>query len=435
MATNVKVKIDADGTGFHKVMGGVKSSVAGLGASLKGALVGAIGVGTLGFIAKEMLNFGDEVRTIANNFDISTDAAQRFMWAARNANVEVETMGKGIRTLDKAMSEAKGGDKNKMDLLKRLGFSEKDFDMAPDQLFTKMLSNSKSRPRNVTESILNQIGMAPKLSGKIMGAREDILNGDVPVVSEKDINSLDALGDGMQNLWTIIKVSLIPALLMVAKSFLEYMKNKGGTFETWARQKNEMARVGAEDGKSPNGFRYAWEISKFGARNLARTAGHGFSYLNPWTDRKASNADNERIRKQIGDLMYINLYGAKGFSAGREKMTKDSKNIFSTLLKPIDDMLEQLNKPPALNNKKPYVREAIKEPPVKVTATQLKDIGTLGTNEFMKIGGALGIDAKYRMERLTIQANNYLSRTATAVENIDKKLSGTTPQEYPPSEG
>ena len=96
METNVRVNVTADGTGFHRVMGGVERRVAGMGNSMKAALAGAFSAATIGMISREILKFGDDIGNMAQNLDISTDAAQRFQWAARNAGIEVDVLAKGM---------------------------------------------------------------------------------------------------------------------------------------------------------------------------------------------------------------------------------------------------------------------------------------------------------------------------------------------------
>ena len=68
MANRVKVIFDADGSGFHRTVSGITSALTGLKAKIAGAF-GAVGVG---MIARSMLQFGDEIQTIANSLNIST---------------------------------------------------------------------------------------------------------------------------------------------------------------------------------------------------------------------------------------------------------------------------------------------------------------------------------------------------------------------------
>jgi hypothetical protein len=397
MANNhVKVKIDADGAGFHKVLSGINKGVANLGGSLKGQLAAAFSVASIGLITKSILDFGDEIQTMANNLNISTNQAQRFAWAARNANVEITTMAKAMNTLDKAMSEAKGGDTAKAGLLAKLGFTSDDINnLKPEDALMKMLQQSKKQPRNVTQTLLTQLGIRPSDSGKILGAREDILNKDIPLASPDQIAKLDAMGDAFTNIITIVKIGLIPSLLAASKSLLAWAADLASR-----RQKQMAFEVAAEKEAIKNG-EYVGDLTAFAIRSSAGAAWT----MGSGTWDQVSNEAEQRI------------YGERGVKAGKAAMGETS--WVDNIARQVDDLITTLNKPADKNKKSlPFTREAIeKEDKLKLGKVSAP-AESLGSNEFLKVGGMLGINAQYRLERLTSEANSLLLRITEATEKM-----------------
>lgn len=381
MPTNkVNVVFNADAAGFHRVLGKVESGLTGL----KGKIAGALGVASIGLIVNNMLEFGESIQTVANNLDVSTDTAQKFTWAARNANIEVGVLAKTMNTLDMARRKFLGGDTKKGDLLKQLGLSEEELKtIRPDEMLYKVLERSKNKPRNYTENIFNQLGIPTKIGGKVLGAREDILNKNIPLVSGDMIEKLDMMGDAFDDVKIVIMEALIPAFISLVRQVVSLALG----LKPILRILNEIEVLRAEAQKSK-------EIDAAAKASLPEYLFHVL--LSSKSKRSSSVKAVENWQKE----------------------NKDEDTVLFKIIASLEKFLLELNKKKVPKLNEPYVPGTI---PIKTKSKPEKytSIGELGTNEFLKIGGTLGMDLNYRLMRLSIEANNYLKRIAEAVENID----------------
>lgn len=430
MATsNVKVNVTADGTGFHKTMGGITRSVSGLGSSIKGQLAAAFSVATIGLITRNIIQFGDEIQTMANNLNISTDSAQRFSWAARNANVEVTTLSKAMYALNKAREEARGGNAEKKGLLGQLGFTDKDLESMPkENMLLKMMEKSKNR--GSTESILRQLGVRATDAGKIMGAREDFLNKNIPLASKNQIAQLDALGDAYGNIITIMKVGFIPALIAASKSLVGFSYSiVTGINDLLTRIKGSQQFDAANPGKNTSMLQKAGAVANmYGAQALGQFA------LPLYIGNAKSMATLKQNMAGEFERSLELYYGKESTQAG-----KDFASDINNQIKALTQIGEEIKKVDAVlnttltNKATPFISDVV--PSKTVKSTILKQGGELNTDNFMKIGNMLGVDMQYRMERLTIQSNQLLTRIANGVDRLNDNNTPDTSDEYSTSSG
>lgn len=472
MANNVKFKFDVDGSGVHKAVQGIGSALTGL----KAKIASAFGAVSVGMIAHSMLQFGDEIQTMANNLDISTDSAQRFAWAARNANVEVAALSTTMLKLDDAMARWKGGSlpASKVGFLKKLGFSDKDFDLPKDQLLFKALQFSKDKgqtPEQLSRYLSQGLGLKPSIAGKIAGARDDILNKNIPIVAESTIKRLDALGDAFSNLKNIVLKALIPAFLKAADALL---KSSNKFLEYWftrpqlERSYAEAAGKGAESSdlskKSQKEFdRLVYE--QMGLKRFPMLPGspswvlgeESWAKGNRLTGQAFREKDlTEAERQKMRDLRMQadkSVYGAAAVTAV-QAMTKtgllaeiqdEIKRTIEALQPKLGDadytgpgspsfvgpltqeqqkMVDEYNRKQAakdaLNNRTPIEKEM-----------KYENLGDLGGNQFVKIGGMFGADIQYRIYRASLEANQLLAQIVENTSGLGGEDNGNG-QEFPP---
>lgn len=419
----VKVDITADGAGFHRTMKGINSSVAGLAGSLKGQLAAAFSIATIGYISKQILDFGDNIQTMANNLDISTDSAQQFAWAMRNANIEGEALYKTMDLLDQEMRKAKGGDVKSNQLMAKLGFGPQDYDMKKEDLLKQMLENINGHNWTGAQAknVLVDMGLKPSTAGKVIGAREDILNENIPLVPEDQIAKLDAIGDAMSNIGVILLTSVVPVLLKMASAAAEWTAYI-------LEGLNNMHRENVINADAVKAAERAYDTNR---PDNTPPADLDWTKLNPFTPNKRMYPE-AYVKNMYGEV------GLKAFNDYKQSKSNYAKVVdgFTVAMDKIKEQVDKLNATlegrAGRRRELPFVRDAITaENNIKPNGNKVNQ-NSLGTNEFLRIGGALGIDANYRIERLTLIANTYLLRTTVATEETARLLAEGRSQQLPP---
>jgi hypothetical protein len=214
MATNkVNVVFDADSRGFHKTVTGVGSALSGLKAKV------ATAFGTLGIsmIANSIMEFADGIKTMADQLNVGTDAAQRFDKWMKNASVSTNATAATLDKLDTAMRKWKGGtlDAKEVDMMKKLGFTDKDFDMQTEAMFKKFAEKAKSLDFETIKFSLEGIGVNEKASREIAGGIKDF-DPNSKVVDEKTLKNLEEFGELIGDVARIVKTELAPVLSTLA---------------------------------------------------------------------------------------------------------------------------------------------------------------------------------------------------------------------------
>lgn len=439
----VKVDITADGSGFHRVLGGIGSAVTGL----KAKLAAAFSIGTIGYLSKQVLDFGDSIQAMADNFDISTDSAQRFAWAARNAGIEIGVIEKAMLGLDDAMRKAlsPGGEKEK-GILAKLGLTEKDLNnLKKDEALFKILKSTEGMEGPKVEGMLKDLGISSKVAGRIVGARKNILDKSIPIVSENTIKKLDAVGDAMSNIKNIILQALIPALLSFTKVLLSFVGGfiqKIGAIETFKNAGYLQAESEGTDTKSilgPAG------VNK--ERQLAFTKKYGKGFWSAGVvpgptvgtsmnvNSNLTESQKEQMQKDL-DEYWLFIFG------GSKKALENAKAALGDLTKQgtiaqISKVLEDLRAALAPQPGDPdFIGPVQPKPQVGVArepiTQELKKPEKFDTNEFVKIGGVLGINLQYRMEKIAEETRNFTERTAIATEAWLTYLRTVPGQQYSP---
>lgn len=438
----VKVDITADGSGFHRVMGGIGSSVKGFASSMKTQLAAAFSVATIGILTKQMIDFGDEIRNMANDFDMSTDAVQRYRWAMRDAGIEAGSLTKMLQGLEEARGKAigEGGEKEKS-LMKKLGFTDEDLKTLPkDKLFDKLMSSNM--PRQVVENTLDQLGVPRKTAAKFMGARdsgwaESMKN--APVVAQSNIDKLDALGDAFSKIKDAIMKALIPVLLSLAKIIVDWVIPKFealGAMEEGATFLKKMDDAARSLGITP-------DLEKVYSPDMVA------QILKTRSSQQAGESDAAyaaRIRAEEIELakMAEKRYGSlenagKVLSEYNKNPVKPRDPNDKTFIQNIRDILKevQLQMQPQPGDPD-FIGpvQAKQEAPFVATAIDQKKqmLGALGGGDLLRIGNALGIDVQYRMQRLAMKQVDLLGEISANTLAMVNKLGANPSQMYPPAQ-
>ena len=391
VTNRVNTIFTADGTGVAKTVAGIQGAVTGL----KGKLAGAFGAITLGAIVHSMLEFGDGIQTMSEQLNISTDSAQQFSHAIRNSNIEAGSLRKTLGAFDDLMGDWANGslDENKKNILRKLGISEKDLDLKPDDLLKKALGSTKELPKKQVQDLFEGLGITKKAASQVVGGRDDILDNSIPIVSQKDIAALDLLGDTFADLKNAIVVALIPAMLWAAEALLSTFKGTVDYFDSQIKKDKSMSAQAEKDGANRGGWLAKGAAIITDTVQNAAVAG---------LDAIGKNDAAMKVDSFMEDRKNTFLYG-KNWRSYVDKASTDAAKPSELSLK-LEELLKKINKVPDKKDDFARNRENLNKQAFQ------NNIGQLGGNPFMSMGNLMGADLQYRIQRLSEEANAYLKQ-------------------------
>lgn len=173
-----------------------------------GATVAATAI--LGF-TKVIVDWADEISDTAENVNLTTTSFQKLTYAFAQGNTDSATFAKSFETLNGHIDDAKQGNKDAIDLFKRLGITLEDIaKLNTEQIFYKSADglkalNNESEANAIATDLLGK--GAKTMAGLYRQGSEAIKNAfkDATVASEKSINRLGYLADEWGKLVTRIK--------------------------------------------------------------------------------------------------------------------------------------------------------------------------------------------------------------------------------------
>lgn len=142
MVAKAKVRIegeDATAAAWRSALGRAKTSADGFSKIWKASLVG-IGFSTVANaiigVAKEAIELGDNLNKAAIKAGVSGKTISELAYAAKMADIDLESLSTALKKMQISLSEAKTGGKEQTSTLKALGISIQDIlNLKPDQQF------------------------------------------------------------------------------------------------------------------------------------------------------------------------------------------------------------------------------------------------------------------------------------------------------------
>ncbi len=407
-----KFKIDVDAKGAQAGMAAVQKhvkalgSTAGqLGSSLKGGIATVLGVATIGGLVHSMADFADEIQNASDRLGVASDRVQNFRIAAKRAGYDLGAFDKIFAQMEKSFSGALGGG-SQMDILKKFGLSKDDVaHLNKADALQKILEGSQNMSDSLARGNLSKI-FGSKGSNALMAMREDILSGNPDrIISADAISQMDEFMDAIADTRDAITQGLLPA-------FTELVK--------WISEKTTGF---VED--TSNGNKMYAEASALYANKYGKEASSPF---NPLTIAE-------------GVAYQANIAGANAFHSGEDRKKAIAaaqkqyisnlfgEDIYNDLMKDFQatpNLLDNLKASQEKRRKERADRQAMLAGGVSRLASGGKEkdseaiapSANLGGSDLVRIGGILGVDARYRMEKLSIQANKFLERIANATEEL-----------------
>jgi hypothetical protein len=229
---NVKVEQIADkfkdvGEGIEAA--GKKLSV--FSAAAAGAIAGAVK------LAKDAVETGDEIATLADKYDMSTKAIQRWQYVAMQTDVEMDTLLKSMQKAQSAFAEqAAGGTNAAVKALEALGLSFKDFDSGEEafEALIARLSAVDDRTLQVayTTDILGD-RFAANLIPMLKAGKDAIMQytaefESVGYLSEETVNQLASLDNEVNKVtaqFELAKTELGVSMIPIYEKLVDVLQN------------------------------------------------------------------------------------------------------------------------------------------------------------------------------------------------------------------
>jgi hypothetical protein len=406
MSSHVTFKLGGDTSGFDRAAGAIEKRVHGMshriGDTLKESFVGLVGAGSIGLLVENMISYAESITRASERLGIATDRIQQLRVAARHAGKDLDAFDAVFRNLDKSLSKSLVPGSKEANIAEKLGLSENDrAHLNKDDALKKMLENTKGMSRTNAEQLLGGM-VGPKNAGWLLGNREAILSGKGNLVDDKALAQLVEFKHNLEDLTDVIRVALIPALT----SFVTWLTDTVAQKVTNEKDLNQMDAEAAAINSNKGGKEPSW---------WARTKAE-LSFENKATGIVTGTPEekSEFFRKAKEDYI-TTLYGADTYKELMKTFTPPPSLVDK--LKEARDARAKEREDEQKSFKAPVNREA---PVTKDTEEKLMlDKELKGKNEFLSIGGLAGVDAVYRMQRLSEEANSLLRQIAKNTTPVD----------------
>jgi len=410
----VKIDITGDATQFERAMTGVEArlkGLAGFGAAVKNSLAGLIGGGTIALLVNNMIQFGKSIQEAADRMGITIQRTQQWRVVARHMGRDLEFVESAMNKLNDA---AVKGDK--MHLFKALGLKTSEVigptALNQSDLLQRVVAGTKTMSHDTAETVLNQL-TGKKTGGALLSRRDEIANlTNIKTVEDENIEKLAELGVEYENLIDVVRSALIPAFLALVK-FIEGMVSKFQTASDVVERSHtviDVARHKADlTGKLPPKWIEQVNMAAFKAQEVAGTGLVATGILG----KEKFAADQDKRVKTLIEY----LYGRKAAETGIAAIPQTEMEI-GARRKDLEDRLQERRD--ALHKKELEKSGTVERSLIPTAVKQLIDSHLKTQNPMLRIGGLMGIDANYRLQRLAQRQVDLLSQI----------VKNTSPQDF-----
>lgn len=239
-------KFEQDMARANKSLDGLSTRANAAAAGLKtafGALGGTLAVGALANFVKSSIDAQDAIAKLSQRTGIAAETLAGLEHAAQLSGVEVEQLGKGVRTFSVLVDEAARGQKSYQDKLTSLGLNYKELrDLSPEEQFYKLADavsrlGKEDRAAKVAGALGDRMSvLVPLLSGGAGEMRKLVEEGQRlnPVTAEsarraEEFNdNLDRLKKQAGLAGIELTTSLLPSLSDTAQAMVDLSREGNG---------------------------------------------------------------------------------------------------------------------------------------------------------------------------------------------------------------
>jgi hypothetical protein len=220
---SLKAVLGLDGSGFEmgikRAQSTAKKFSSSIGSDFKSKVGALFTVAAAEEGVRKILEYTGHINDLSDELGMSTDAIQQWDYALRLAGSDIDKAAGFFEHLAASRDKALGGDADALDAFSKLGIS-------PSDLRNKRLEDIGAQIGNTikTGDAQKLIGALKEVGGKgatsMMAAFkagiQEALK-DAPLIKEKDIIDLDALGDKFTSLGKTLLATFAPLLATIAR--------------------------------------------------------------------------------------------------------------------------------------------------------------------------------------------------------------------------
>jgi hypothetical protein len=345
-----KVTVDIDArNNTQKAFNAVEKSTDKLKKSfggLKTAIVGALGVAGLGAMTKELLSSGDALAKTSAKLGLSTDALQKYRFAAEQSGIQTRTFDIALQRMTRRVAEARQGSGEAKKALEEMGISLAD--SGGKAKSTETIFGEVADKMQGMESQSDKVRLAFKLfdaegvslvnmmqsgSGAIkeMGDELESVGG---ILNSETLASFEKFNDLTNKIW----VALRGAFAKILAGIIPQITSMGVAFDGFGDVAKKVAEVIATVVRI---FKEMFNIQKLIIAQIIDGLGGAWDVVTkkilvfvskiPFLGKsiKTTNKDVEAAQDKLSESMSKNI---KNFISGR----KEIKNSFTEAIKQIN---------------------------------------------------------------------------------------------------
>ena len=414
---NPKIQVDmsVNAVNFNKQIhqaGEQIHGLSGISEGLKGTLATAFGGATIAIAIEKMIDFADTTIKGADALNVSVKQFEALRLMSEETGTSMDAVSSAINKIGLSADEALEGNAKKMAALHFFKLNKDDLKTMSDfQLLQKAFENTKGQTRETVEAGLRQIGI--KRPGELMPAREQ-LGGFKEFTNEKDaagllpnpedVKHIQELKLQFDSLSNSIKSEAIPL-------FAWFIPIVFGVIDAFRKLGVYMGTIVISSiSRYTDTMKGIWDTAK----SLYTHTDNAISGKETFTQAyKGYNEDASNISDDLYDK----------FKADNS----EDSNLIESELKKIDDEAEARKKASELADS---IFKKDQEEKEKGTAN--REVPTeketkFGSNQYLKVGGLMGVDLNTRLSQITIQGVEYARQSAQSLKNIETAVSKPKP--------
>lgn len=250
---SITAMLGLNSTGYQIGMKKAEGAAKQLGKTLKDAMVGAVGVGTITALSTKLINFADDITDLSDRLEIGTDDIQAWAYGAKFAGTSIEAFTKFVERLKETRDEVNSGSEagqKLAEVYQRLGISAERLANIRGGGLAKLLAEKvRTGDLDAISSDLKAVGgkTAAQLSVMFKESFDEIKTRAQEagqIFSGEALAGLKALKDEATLFVDQFSGILVPSLLKVGEAFRSMMALlRGGVgvmAAFWTAMKDQM---------------------------------------------------------------------------------------------------------------------------------------------------------------------------------------------------
>lgn len=459
MAFDAKIRLSSDTSRVDAGIAGVQRKIGGLSSRMGSAIGGLFAIGTITAGIKNMIDFASSTQDAADRLGITIERVQELKTAAMLAGKDLGVFENAFKNIEIAAQAAVDGNKTAMESFNKLGITSQDVKTKnKNDLLTMAVKNAAAMPdrANAQMYLGNLVGQKGGTAGSLIGMSNSIVNPastGVTPVDDETIAALDEAGDKLDLFVERLRNEAMPVLITVATAVMDFFTKLGQGFNVvFGYVYGLLEKIGDSpivkaalkiSGGVVDATKAAWGgvTGKTSLKDAAKGYVGGLSQVgsgmmdigditgkNIVTQVKAIGdviQGNKSIGEAIDGVFHdtvANVFGDDAVklaeetaaSAGQDALDADAKRQAALDAK----RAARKAKRDALNGK------VDRQGKIDGKGTAEKNVvdANMGGPSGVSYGNLIGVNAKYRLERLSEETNHYLELQLEQLQQINANI-------------